>query len=533
NCSDFAYFSFTHKRTTFDVFALMGGQTDMEALLPAFLKDFWYVFLIAIAFVVILHLFYKKLAQRYILNLEGETLTKKTVLIRSGLMIVFTGLVVIGFRGGLQLIPIGIVNAGDHVTSDKIPLVLNTPFSMIRSAELNSFEEKTYFSESECIKLFDPCKMNKDTVAFTPLNVVVIILEGFSKEYTGISFKEKSYTPFLDSLMEEGYLFINGYSNGKRSIEGIPAILSSTPSLHEPYLNTIYSNNKIQSLATLLKKKGYNTSFYHGGTNGTMNFDSYCKMAGFERYYGRKEYNDDKDYDGTWGIWDEPFLQRYAVELGKMKQPFLSSVFTLSSHHPFVVPEKYKQSFPEGPLPVHKSIMYSDFALKRFFESVRKEKWFTNTLFVITADHTGPSADPFYANQAGNYQIPVLFYQPGTSFKAIDSTVIQQTDIMPGILSYMHYDLPYFALGNDPFDKGTDHFAVNSYNNLCQFFYNNYLIEYNESTDKARWFKVGNAEWSEMVKAPHDSIANVALKKQKAFLQTYNNSLIKNGMVCE
>ena len=72
-----------------------------------------------------------------------------------------------------------------------------------------------------------------------------------------------------------------------------------------------------------------------------MNFNSYAKSAGYDLYYGRTEYNNEEDYDGQWGIWDEPFLMNMTKEISKIKEPFLTTVFTLSSHNPYKVPKKY------------------------------------------------------------------------------------------------------------------------------------------------------------------------------------------------
>ena len=160
---------------------------------------------------------------------------------------------------------------------------------------------------------------------------------------------QNSFTPFIDSLIQESLVFTNGFSNGRRSIEGIPAVIAGIPSLmNSPFITSAYSGDKFYSLPYLLKQEGYNTSFYHGGTNGTMGFDNFCKAAGIDAYYGRYEYNNDKDFDGNWGIFDEPFLQFMAKSLDKTPQPFMASVFTLSSHHPYTIPEKYKNKFIKG-----------------------------------------------------------------------------------------------------------------------------------------------------------------------------------------
>jgi phosphoglycerol transferase MdoB-like AlkP superfamily enzyme len=159
--------------------------------------------------------------------------------------------------------------------------------------------------------------------------------------------------------MQHSIVFENAWSNGTKSIEGIPAILSSMPSwMDNPFINSLYCNNNTQSFPMLLKKEGYFSAFFHGGINGTMNFDAYSRNARFDKYYGKQEYNNDADFDGYWGIWDEPFLQFVAKEIGTFKEPFFASIFTLSSHHPFNVPEKYKDLLPKGTLPIHQSVAY-------------------------------------------------------------------------------------------------------------------------------------------------------------------------------
>jgi phosphoglycerol transferase MdoB-like AlkP superfamily enzyme len=529
NCADFAYFGFIHKRTTIDVFSLMTKQTDMGELLPLFLRDFWYVFVITIAFIVVLNFGYNKLFKRFVVYNETEAFVWKPMLYRSLLFVLMGGLTVLGMRGGLQLRPLGMVNAGDNVKAEEIPLVINTPFSIMASIELSGLEEKNYFSEAESKRLFDPCKKTADTVAFKPLNVVIIILESFSKEYTGLSGKT-SCTPFLDSLMNESHNFVNAYANGKRSIEGIPAVLSGIPSMQEAYLHTLYNNNRISSIAKVLKSEGYNSSFYHGGTNGTMSFDSYCKLAGFDRYYGRKEYANEADYDGSWGIWDEPFFERYGQELDKMKPPFVSAVFSLSSHHPFIVPDKYKTVFIEDSLPIHKCVRYTDHALRKFFNTAKTKSWFKNTLFVITADHTGPSLD---WSRSGNFQVPLLFYQQGSGLKATDSTLTQQIDIMNGILHYLSYDKPYFSFGNDPFAKEELHYSVSYDNNCPQIFWDQYMIMFNEAANKETVLKIKGRAITEMPDPSSVRGFKEAREKLRAFIQVYNSRLINNKMTCE
>ena len=524
NMVDTVYFPYTLKRSTAEIFGFFFQQNDAGALLPLFLKEFWYLVLLFILFWFLLNWLYKTIENKFLPPFTKEENNAKSVSLKSIGFIFIIGLSVLGIRGGTQLIPLNIIDAGNLVKPAYAPIVLNTPFCIIKSGELYTLEEKKYMSEVEASALINPIKKYVYSDAdFKNKNVVVIILESFSKEFTKLG-KRKSYTPFLDSLMDNSFVYSNAFANGKSSIKGIPAIVASIPSFEIDYISTVYSSNKIMSLANILKTKGYTSSFFHGGSNGTMNFNGFCGIAGYDMYFGRSEYKNEKDYDGSWGIWDEPFLQRMAKELDNQKQPFLSTVFTLSSHHPFIVPEQYAAKFPEGKLPIQKCIAYTDYALQQFFNSIKKSKWFANTLFVFTADHTGPSEDTIYNNAAGNFKIPLFFYMPDNSLKGEDTKIAQQLDIMPTILSMLNYNKPFFSFGNNLKDSTQKRFAINYYYGAYQFFTLNELIQFNgEKTTGLYNFETDTNLYYNMIR---DYKADD--KKVKAFIQTYNNSIIHN-----
>ena len=122
------------------------------------------------------------------------------------------------------------------------------------------------------------------------------------------------------------------------------------------------------------------------------------------------EYGTRKDFDGLWGIWDHKFLDFYAEGLNKMQQPFVSSIFTITSHHPYKVPKDYRQQFSkkEGEHPMYSCVQYTDYSLKLFFDKVKKSSWYNNTLFVITADHTNYSKLKKYKNSMGIFRVPII-----------------------------------------------------------------------------------------------------------------------------
>ncbi|MBK7669695.1 MAG: LTA synthase family protein [Sphingobacteriaceae bacterium] len=426
---------------------MFGKQIDLIKLIPHFILDYWYLLLIYFVFLWALLKSYEIINTRQIPKLKKINI--KNISIHFLILISFCSYVVLGIRGGFQKIPIVLLDAAKYTRPNFIPILLNTPFSILKSTELHELKTSNLIPKNLSEKYFSPIHEVKSG-KFENLNVCVIILERFSKEFCGIGGR-KSYTPFLDSLMEKSLVFTNAYSNGKSSIEGVPAILASLPSLmQDPYINSAYSNNTIQTLPNLLKAKGYHTSFFHGGTNGTMNFDSFAKIAGFDYYYGRTEYNNERDYDGQWGIWDDAFLAQMPKIVSQFKEPFFTSLFTLSSHNPYLVPYKFKGKFPKGNLEIIETIGYTDYSLKLFFNEAKKEKWFNNTLFVITSDHTAISNDKYYSNPIGQYSIPIVFYK-NNELIGTNGKTVQQIDILPTIMDYLNYDKPYYAFGESMF----------------------------------------------------------------------------------
>ena len=537
NLPDCGYYAFTLSRTTADIFNVMGLGSDVSTLLPQYIIDFWYLFLIWVILIFLTAWFFTKtkVTETIFLNRKKIALSYLKEFV---IMLVVIAVSIVGIRGGFQLRPMGMIAAGQYTSTKNVSIVLNTPFTIFRTFGKTGLKDVEYFDNTELSKIYSPVRnyYKKDKPAKFN-NVVVIILESFSKEYFGSLNKDldngnyKGYTPFLDSLLKESLYFSNAFSNGKRSIEAIPAIVSSVPSLmSEAYITSIYSVNTVNSIASLLKEKGYSSAFYHGGTNGTMGFDEFVKVAGFEKYYGRTEYNNEEDFDGKWGIYDEEFLSYVSGMIDKMQNPFVAGVFTLSSHHPYSVPAKYANKFAKGKLPIHQSIEYTDYALKKFFNSVSKKTWFDSTLFVITADHTSESTYPRYQTRAGMYAIPMLFYQHNSKLKGEDKTVTQQDDIMPSILDYLNYDGSFIAFGESVFDTTSSHFAINYVNESYQLIFKNYSLIFDGTSEISLYDLKSDNLMKNNILENQPSLSKEMEEKIKAIIQSYNQRLIKNDM---
>ena len=441
-----------------------------------------------------------------------------------------------GYRHSTR--PITISNAARYVDNPRyVPIVLNTPFSILRTWGKKNLVKYNYFDDRQLREIYDPHYSYKPEKPFKKLNVVVLILESFSKEYTGFFNKDldngtfKGYTPFLDSLFAEGLTFDISLANGNKSIDAMPSILASMPSLETPYIISHYANDEINGLPALLKRKGYYSAFFHGAPNGSMGFDSFSKMAGFDSYIGKDEYPDGNDFDGVWGLWDEPFLQFFAKKLNEFPRPFMASVFTLSSHHPFKVPAQYEGKFPKGPIPICQTIAYSDHALMEFFKEAQKMPWFDSTLFVITADHTNEKFHREFQNAYGQFSIPILFYQHNSDLKGYSKKIAQQIDIMPTVLSYLNWDGEFIAFGNNLLDESKETFGFNTFGSNYYLFMEDHILEVMDNKSLAIFnLKKDRFLTNNLIGKVPELQAKME-QKLKAVMQTYNERLIDNKLV--
>lgn len=539
NCADFIYFRFTMRRTTATVFDEFKHETNFGSLIPKFIADYWYVFLIWMALTALLVVLYGRV--RTISKRKGYWFHLVYGVNGLVLLLAFATLMVGGMRGGFRhsTRPITLSNAGQYVSEPlEAAIVLNTPFAIYRTLGKKSLVKVDFYRTPEELEAaYTPVHKPENTDSLKRMNVVIFILESFGREYIGAynqHLKEQGYngfTPFLDSLINHSLWYRYSFGNGRKSIDGMPSVLASIPMFVEPYFLTSYSGNKINSIASLLRAEGYHTAFFHGAPNGSMGFQAFANVAGFEQYYGMSEYPNPNDFDGMWGVWDEEFFQFFAQKLNGFRQPFCAALFSVSSHHPFKVPERYEGKLPKGTLPIHQCIAYTDYSLKRFFETVSKMEWYPNTLFVITADHPNQTYFPEYQTSVGSFAVPLVFFRPDNSLSGRKDELAQQIDIMPSILGYLNYGKPFIAFGRNLFDSNTKPFVVNYTNGCYQLYQDSYALIfdgsktiglYNIKTDLMLSKNIQN-ELPDVVKQMEDRL--------KAIIQQYNSRMIEDRLV--
>jgi len=526
--SDCEYFKYERKRLTADVFSISG---DMKDQFPEFIKNFWYLFVLMIFTLILMEYLYRKIKVR-----QGNEKIKYPLQIALMVIVLLCG--VVGVRGGLQKKTITPASASTMSDPYFASLIQNTPFTLLFSYNESHLSDVNYLPGKEADSLFNRRRRSdfsvvKNKYDITPqkYNVVIIIVESLSKEYIGYYNNGKGYTPFLDSLMQHSLVCTNAFANAKRSIEGVPAVLSSLPMLMiDAPIISFYRKDKMPGIAGFLKTQGYSSAFFHGGFNGSMNFDRYTPTVGFDKYYGKEEYNNDSDYDHAWGIFDEPYLQYYAKNMSAMQQPFCTAVFTISTHHPYGIPAKWKGKLKGGNEPIYQTVSYFDKALREFFKSASTQPWFNNTLFVITADHSGPSYRPQYETRTGIYKVPLVFYLPNSNLKGVVTHVTQQVDALPTILDICNYPKPYYAFGKSVFDSSQYNYAYNYLDETYQLTDDNYTLIFDGQNPLALFkYKSDTLEQYNLLNKLPDVQARME-NQIKAVIQNYNYAFIHNQL---
>lgn len=504
NLMDSVYFRYTIRRTTTTIFQEFSNENNLYKIFYEESLAHWYYFILVIFVIIILLKLY--VGPKYYLDRlkeKGFSINHYYIIMLLSLLS-FSPFCVAGMRGGWtrDIRPITISNATvycDRPTETGI--VLNTPFSLIRTIGKNNFEIVKYFSNKETLdSIFNPVQTPHGNRSKKIKNVVIIIVESLGREYIGAYNKHipeyDGFTPFLDSLINNGALtYKYSYCNGRKSIDGMPSILSSIPMFVRPFFLSPYGVNHVSGLADCLNSMGYVTAFFHGAERGSMGFMAFARATKFNHYYGREDYVDDsrtrgdEDYDGWWGISDEPFMQYYCMKMSEMKQPFMTAIFTLSSHHPFYVPKPYTNVFKEEnpEMPIYKVIRYTDMALRHFFETARHQPWYGNTIFAITGDHTNTPALDEYKTDLGGFCSPIIFYDPsGKMGMGMVDGIAQQTDVMPTILNYLGYNHPYVSFGKDLLTTQPDStWAVNYLNGIYQYVKYGHILQFDGQHTRA------------------------------------------------
>ncbi len=363
-------------------------------------------------FIVVVFYFFRKKAFRF-LQAVTETPLKK-----SGHWLAMVLIAIILLRGGIQMLPMNesLVSVSDNnfVNQTAVNPAWHLANDIYRAGLFsgNPFESSPQDVAEAKVKNLFACDADSFPHILTTKrpNIVILILESFTADIVGAMGGEKEITPTLDQLIGEGVFFNSVYASGTRTDQGIVSLLNGWPAT--PYYSIMRStekSNNLPSLPAIFLNKGYATSFYYGGESNFSNLNTYCFNQKFETIIDAKNFPDSIPR-GRWGVHDEEVLNRQLEGLNKSKQPFFSALMTLSNHEPFDVPGPPRFPGNSDPDRFRNSSAYTDAMLGEYFEKVKSQPWYKNTLFIIAADHG--HGLPLHKNVyfPDSHRIPFLLY---------------------------------------------------------------------------------------------------------------------------
>ncbi len=412
---------------------------------------------------------YRKVVKPFLITTNTPGITKK--LANTLLYLPLAVMLFVFVRGGFQRFPL---SESDAIYSKHQPLndaAVNSVRYLTKDIieynhNMNSNPHRHMDGEKARAILKDMYSIPRDTTEIILTtqrpNIVMIVLESWSANLSA-AFGGDNFTPFFDSLANEGIKFTNFFPAGYVSDQGFPAILSSYPSSFK--ISVINQPKKIPSLPCItddIKKAGYYNTFVYAGDLNFGNFKAYVYDKDFDVV--KQEIDFDKALlRGSLGIHDQPMAPEITAILNQSPSPFFACWYTLSSHAPYDFPHPENI---QGASEYEQSVHYTDEALRMFFNKVKNESWYDNTLFVLVADHSHASRKNFDLVNKEYHRIPMAFF--GNALKSEWKKkeikyAFSHLDITPTLLKQLGLNAEHYTWGKDMFNPTVPHFAYYCY----------------------------------------------------------------------
>ena len=285
-------------------------------------------------------------------------------------------------------------------------------------------------------------------------NVLLISVESLSAEYLTMYGNTDNRTPFLDSLANNSLFFTNLYATGNRTVRGLEALTLCIPPTPGESVVKRKDNKDKFTTGSVFKSKGYDVKYLYGGDSYFDNMKDFFGGNGYDIIDNKNFTPEEVTFSNIWGVCDEDMANKAIKvmnEQAKAGKPFFNHWMTVSNHRPFTYPEG-KIDIP----PTEKSraggVKYTDYALKRFFEMAKQQKWYKNTIFVIVADHCASSAGSTELPLDG-YRIPCFIVADFITPKKID-VMMSQIDVMPTVFGLLNFNYTSKFIGQDVLEEG-------------------------------------------------------------------------------
>ncbi len=459
---DLLYFGMVHRHTGQELAAAL--NTSMGAMLDMVLSAYWVYFLVFVGVMLLSAKFW----HRYMMPPE-DIRHMRMGWLRVPFFVGMFLVILLIMRGGIESKPIKAVFAYNEGSMAQGHLTLNGVFATIHSLYTSKMRVPAFMPEQDAEAMVQQIYQSQYETYPNPdfplmrersslyvgqkkLNVVILLLESWDPDFIDITRElagKKPYgvTPNYNVLAKKGRLYTNFYANGQRSIDGIAAVIAGIPRVPGAGgLGEGIETNAIGWLGDIAKKQGYSTSFLQGSFRHSFYMDKIAPLAGFDVYQGSEDLKPlhPNPPQSQWGGWDYDLLMAGHELYVKARQPFLSVMFSVSTHTPWALPEPRFKKF-DGNSDVERflnTMYYTDWALGKFFDAVKKSGYAKNTIFVLLADHA--SGNMAHPDMRAQYRIPLLILAPNLE-AGLDDRLGSQIDLIPTLIDLAGWQKSRYA----------------------------------------------------------------------------------------
>lgn len=360
----------------------------------------------------------------------------------------------------------------------------------------------------------------RDSLPEVHKNIVLITVESLSASFLERYGNKDGITPHIDRLMEEGLVFDNLYATGNRTVRGLEAVTLCLPPSPGQSIIKRPDNAGLFSTGKILKERGYIVQYLYGGNSYFDNMETFFTGNGYKIIDKKSFAPEEITFANIWGVCDEDMYRKALSvfdENAKSGRPFFGHIMTVSNHRPFTYP-KGKIDIPENAKSRKGGIKYTDYALNSFLEAARRQPWFKETIFVITADHCASSAGKTEI-PLDKYHIPALIYAPGYVQPQRIGKLVSQIDIMPTVFGLLHFSYDSYFYGKDVFSPDYEPRAlIATYQNLG--YWENDLFTILSPVKRVEQFQVEYRPIDDFNLVPVVRTDSLALKRAIANYQT-------------
>ncbi|MFT5723825.1 MAG: phosphoglycerol transferase MdoB-like AlkP superfamily enzyme [Bacteroidia bacterium] len=399
-------------------------KTPKEAMASANLQDWVVVLVASIALIFVSY----KVFKWFVFKPIRSYLFKRT---NALIVLPLLAVLIVPIRGGFDVATMNVSRVYFSTKPFENHLAINPVWNAAFSLTEADVDQFDFMSNDVCDAAYRsafPIKSDLPSFQFDPeTNVILVVLESFTANVVSSIGGLEGVTPNLNAWMEKGMSYDHFYSSGDRSDKGLTTLFTGFPAL--PNSRLLSHPTKLSNAPSVYKgfhDRGYYTSFYYGGNLDFANLKLLFSDGNLDQIVTRDDI--DSKSNGKWGVRDGEMFNNFYQDVSTQKQPFFSTLYTLSSHEPFDIPTV---SFSSDSLTsdFYKALYYTDSCFGAFMSDLKKSDIWENTVVVVTADHGVKNPGNLVLLSPRKYRIPLLLTGGAVKTKRRYSHYCSHTDI--------------------------------------------------------------------------------------------------------